>query len=200
MHVNMSLSTLDGKNAFADPKGDRGLSDIAYSYIAGLLEHVKSFTAVTNPLVNSYKRLVPGYEAPCYMAWSTSNRSTLIRIPASRGSGTRIELRSPDPSANPYLALACCLTAGLEGIKKGMAPPKSVDANIFDMTAAERTAAGVDSLPGNLYEAVKTLEKDDLMKKALGEHIFEKYTEAKLAEWDSFRTAVTEWEINNYLA
>ena len=200
MHTNMSLSTLDGKNAFADPSGPLGLSKEAYSYIAGLLGHVQNMAAVTNPIVNSYKRLVPGYEAPCYLAWSASNRSALIRIPASRGAGTRVELRCPDPTANPYLALACCLTAGLDGIKKGLTPPKSTDANIFHMDEEAREAAGVASMPGNLYDATMLLAGDDLMKKALGDHIFSKYIPAKLAEWDEFRTCVTDWEVDTYLA
>ncbi len=199
MHVNMSLMK-DGKNAFCDESDVNGLSATAYSFIAGILQHIKGMTAVTNPLVNSYKRLVPGYEAPCYIAWSARNRSPLIRVPAARGVGTRIELRCPDPSANPYLSLAVCLAAGLDGIKKDLKPPASVDENIFHMSVERRAALGVDSLPGTLEEAVSELEKDELIKSALGEHVFTNYVSAKKKEWDSYRTKVTQWEIDNYLS
>ena len=157
MHTNMSLFK-DGKNAFYDPADPVGLSKTAYSFIAGVLKHVAGFTAVTNPLVNSYKRLVPGYEAPCYIAWSASNRTDIIRIPASRGAGTRIELRSPDPSTNPYLCLAVCLAAGLDGIKNNLPAPESVDINLFRSTQDERDALGVKNLPGSLYEAIVAME------------------------------------------
>ena len=177
MHTNMSLFK-DGKNVFYDPDGARGLSKEAYSFIAGLLAHVKGMTAVTNPLVNSYKRLVPGYEAPCYLAWSASNRSALIRIPAARGQSTRVELRCPDPACNPYLALALCLAAGLDGIEKNMTPPAEITENIFAMDAAARLANGIDNLPGSLEEAVYALESDELMAATLGEHIFPRYVEA----------------------
>ncbi len=200
MHTNMSLSTVDGKNAFDDPNGALGLSKAAYSYIAGLLEHIQGMTAITNPLVNSYKRLVPGYEAPVYIAWSAKNRSPLVRIPASRGAGTRVELRNPDPAANPYLVLACCLAAGLDGMKRNLTPPASVDANIYEMTAEERIKAGVGSLPGSLYDAIVELQNSELMKKALGDHVFGKYIPAKLEEWDAYRTKVSQWEIDSYLA
>ena len=153
MHTNMSLFK-DGKNVFFDADGDKKLSKEAYSFIAGILHHIKGMVAITNPLVNSYKRLVPGYEAPCYIAWSASNRSALIRIPAARGQATRVELRCPDPSCNPYLALAVCLAAGLDGIEKGMTPPAEITENIFAMDAATRAAKGIDSLPGSLIEAV----------------------------------------------
>ena len=169
MHTNMSLFK-DGKNAFFDPAGELQLSDTAYSFIAGVLKHVAGITAVTNPLVNSYKRLVPGYEAPCYIAWSASNRTDIIRIPASRGAGTRVELRSPDPSTNPYLCLACCLAAGMDGIKNNLPAPDSVDVNLFKSTQEERDALGVKNLPGSLYEALKTMEEDGLVKEVLGEH------------------------------
>ena len=162
MHTNMSLFQ-GGKNAFYDPDDPKGLSKEAYSFIAGLLAHVKGMAAVTNPLVNSYKRLVPGYEAPCYLAWSASNRSALIRIPAARGQSTRVELRSPDPACNPYLELALCLAAGLDGIEKGLTPPPEVTENIFDMNAAARKAHGIDSLPDSLEEAIHALEADPLV-------------------------------------
>ena len=189
----------DGKNAFYDPADARGLSKEAYSFIAGLLAHVKGMTAVTNPLVNSYKRLVPGYEAPCYLAWSASNRSALIRIPAARGQSTRVELRCPDPACNPYLALALCLAAGLDGIEKNMTPPAEITENIFAMDAAARLANGIDNLPGSLEEAVYALESDELMAATLGEHIFPRYVEGKLQEWDAYRMQVSQWETERYM-
>lgn len=198
MHINMSLYK-DGKNVFYDENGDRKLSKEAYSFIAGILAHVKGLTALTNPLVNSYKRLVPGYEAPCYLAWSASNRSALIRIPAARGKATRVELRCPDPSANPYLALAGCLAAGLDGIEKGMTPPDEVTENIFSMTEEERAAKGIDSLPGTLAESIKALSEDKLLVDVLGDHCYSQYVAGKKNEWDSYRTAVSDWELKTYL-
>ena len=198
MHINMSLFK-DGKNAFADPSDKNGLSEIAYQFIAGVLKHIKGLAAVTNPLVNSYKRLVPGYEAPVYLAWSCSNRTALIRVPASRGAGTRIELRCPDPSANPYLTLAVLLQAGLDGIKNKLKVEDETEANIFAMTDKERKESGIDNLPNNLYEAVNFLKNSELAKEALGEHIFNNYVEAKEAEWDDYRTKVHDWEIEHYL-
>lgn len=200
MHVNMSLATMAGKNIFADDSDELGLSEDAYHFIAGILEHAKGMAAVTNPLVNSYKRLVPGYEAPVYIAWSATNRSPLIRIPASRGNGTRVELRNPDPSANPYLVLALCLAAGLDGIKRKLKVPASVDCNIFEMTDEERAASGIVTLPENLYEAVQCMKNDKFVCDVLGDHIVEKYTEAKLKEWEDYRTRVSQWEIDEYLA
>lgn len=198
MHTNMSLFK-DGKNAFFDPAGELQLSDTAYSFIAGVLKHVAGITAVTNPLVNSYKRLVPGYEAPCYIAWSASNRTDIIRIPASRGAGTRVELRSPDPSTNPYLCLACCLAAGMDGIKKNLPAPDSVDVNLFKSTQEERDALGVKNLPGSLYEALKTMEEDGLVKEVLGEHAYNAFYTSKMQEWDSFRMFVSQWELDEYM-
>lgn len=198
MHVNMSLFK-DGKNAFLDENDPNGLSPIAYNFIAGLLKHIKGIAAVTNPLVNSYKRLVPGYEAPVYLAWSCKNRTPLIRVPAARGAGTRVELRCPDPSSNPYLVLACLLQAGLDGIKNNLQPPDQVDANIFKMTDEERADQGIDNLPNNLYEAVNFMKESELAKKALGDHIFNNYVKAKAIEWDNYRISVHDWEINNYL-
>ena len=198
MHVNQSLSTKDG-NAFFDKNGDLELSSVAYNYIAGIMEHIKSIVAVANPTVNSYKRLVPGYEAPCYVAWSAKNRSPLIRIPASRGAGTRVEVRSPDPSCNPYLSIALMLAAGLDGINKNLTPPAAVNRNIFKMTEAEMTEYGVSSLPGNLYDALQMYKSDALVKETLGDHIFKTYYDFKIKEWDSFRTAVHPWEVNQYL-
>ncbi len=198
MHTNMSLFK-DGKNVFYDPADARGLSKEAYSFIAGLLAHVRGMAAITNPLVNSYKRLVPGYEAPCYLAWSASNRSALIRIPAARGQSTRVELRCPDPSCNPYLELACCLAAGLDGIEKGMTPPAEITENIFAMDRKTRHAHGIHSLPGNLAEAIDELEKDELICQTLGEHVVEQYTQGKKKEWDAYRTYVSDWEIEKYI-
>ena len=198
MHINMSLSK-DGENIFDDPSDKLGLSKEAYYFIGGIIKHMKGMTAITNPLVNSYKRLVPGYEAPVYIAWSATNRSPLIRIPASRGEGTRIELRCPDPSANPYLALAVCLRAGLDGIKNKIEPPASVDCNIFAMSEEEKKALGIEAIPGTLIEAVNELEKDEFIKEVLGAHVSSKYIEAKRAEWANYRSQVTDWEINQYL-
>lgn len=200
MHTNQSLFNLDGTNAFFDENGPLKLSEIAYKYIAGIAKNAKGFVGVTNPLVNSYKRLVPGYEAPVYIAWSASNRSALIRIPASRGMGTRTEVRCPDPTCNPYLAFAMMLSSGLDGVKNNLQAPPSVDQDIFAMTEAEKTAAGIESLPANLKEAIDALKTNPIAKEALGEHIFTKYVEGKEKEWDSFRTAVTDWELDNYLS
>ena len=189
MHINMSLATEEGKNIFADEKGKIGLSDDAYHFIAGIMKHARGMSAITNPLVNSYKRLVPGYEAPVYIAWSAKNRSPLIRIPASRGNGTRVELRNPDPTANPYLVLALCLAAGLE----------SVDCNIYEMTPGERRAAGIENMPADLKEAVDCLVADEFLCSVLGEHITTKYVEAKMKEWENYTTRVSQWEIDEYL-
>lgn len=199
MHINMSLEK-DGKNVFADENGKNGLSEEAYHFIAGLMKHINGIVAITNPLVNSYKRLIPGYEAPVYIAWSAKNRSPLIRIPAARGKGTRVELRNPDPTANPYLALAVCLIAGLDGIKNKLEVCDSVDANIYAMTKRERRERGIDSLPETLIDAVMHLEKDELIMEFLGEETAEKYIEAKKAEWKSYKVAVSEWEVNQYLS
>ena len=198
MHTNMSLFK-DGRNVFFDESDPRKLSKIAYSFIAGILAHVKGMAAITNPLVNSYKRLVPGYEAPCYLAWSASNRSALIRIPAARGQATRVELRCPDPACNPYLTLAVCLAAGLDGVEKGMTPPEETTENIFAMDAETRAAKGIDSLPGSLSESVDAMEKDSVVAEALGRHIFDYYTAGKRREWDDYRTAVSDWEIAKYI-
>ncbi len=198
MHVNMSLFK-DGKNVFFDPNGEKQLSPLAYQFIAGLLAHVQNFSALTNPLVNSYKRLVPGYEAPCYLAWSASNRSALIRIPAARGQSTRVELRCPDPSCNPYLALAACLAAGLDGIEKKMQHPAEITEDIFAMDQKTREANGIASLPGTLIDAVINMENDPLIKEVLGEHAFTHYVNGKRAEWDEYRTSVSQWEVDKYM-
>jgi len=198
MHINMSLSK-DGKNIFDDPEGKIGLSDDAFHFIAGLMKNINGMTAITNPLVNSYKRLVPGYEAPVYIAWSATNRSPLIRIPAARGSSTRVELRSPDPAANPYLALAVCLAAGLDGINNKLTPPESVDKNIFNMPKEEKKEMGIKSLPESLEEAILALEDNDLIKNVLGEHTVEKYVKAKKEEWNQYSIQISQWEMDEYL-
>ncbi len=199
MHINMSLHR-DGKNIFGDPEDALGLSREAYYFIGGLMKHIKGMAAITNPIVNSYKRLVPGYEAPVYIAWSSTNRSPLIRIPAAKGGeGTRIELRSPDSAANPYLTLAVCLRAGLDGIVNRIEPPESVSGNIFAMTEEERQSMGIDKLPYSLMEAVEELEKDDFIRQVLGEHIARRYVDAKRREWQEYRAQVSQWEIERYL-
>lgn len=199
MHVNISLMK-DGINAFYDENDKYGLSGIAYNFIAGVLKHIKEIAPITNPLVNSYKRLVPDYEAPVYIAWSAKNRSPLVRVPASRGETTRIELRCPDPSANPYLVMACLLAAGLEGIKENLTPPECIDRNIFEMPKEERKKENIDSLPESLHEAIGYMRKSQLVKNTLGEHTFEYYIKAKEVEWDEYRTQVHKWEIENYLS
>ncbi len=199
MHANQSLSK-DGVNAFFDETDELQLSPDAYSYIAGLMQNVKAIAAVTNPLVNSYKRLVPGYEAPVYIAWSAKNRSPLIRIPAARGAGTRVELRCPDPSCNPYLAIALMLAAGLKGIKEKLTPPPAVNKNIFAMTADERAAEGIGNLPGSLMDAVDEMKANPLVREVLGDHVFDLYTAEKENEWNKYRLTVHQWELDNYLA
>ncbi|CAI9385917.1 type I glutamate--ammonia ligase [Niallia sp. Sow4_A1] len=197
MHVNMSFFK-DGDNSFYDANNDLELSDTAYSFIAGVLENVKNFVAITNPLVNSYKRLVPGYEAPCYLAWSASNRSALIRIPAKRGMATRVELRCPDPSSNPYLTFAVIASAGLDGVEKGLKAPAPINEDIFHMTDERREELGIDSLPGGLDAAIAELEAGEIGLKTLGEHVFTEYVAAKKEEWDNYRTTIHAWEIENY--
>ena len=199
MHVNISLIK-DGKNAFYNEEDRLGLSSVAYNFIAGVLKHIKEICPITNPLVNSYKRLVPDYEAPVYIAWSAKNRSPLIRVPSARGEGTRIEFRSPDPSSNPYLVLACLLLAGLEGIKDNLEPPKCIDRNIFNLSREERKRENIENLPESLHEAIAYMQKSDLVKEALGKNTFEYYIKAKEVEWDNYRTQVHQWEINSYLS
>lgn len=199
MHCHQSLFRGD-ENAFYDENDELGLSKIARHYLAGLLKHARAFTAITNPTVNSYKRLVPGYEAPCYVAWSPKNRSPLVRVPASRGLSTRVEVRSPDPSANPYLALAVMLKAGLDGIKNELELVTHTDRNIYIMDEAERRDAGIESLPANLKEALEELKKSPVIREALGEHAFNNFVEAKEIEWDMYRTQVHEWERKQYIS
>ncbi|MBU9714460.1 type I glutamate--ammonia ligase [Evansella tamaricis] len=199
MHANMSLFRGEKENAFFDPDAPGQLSETAMQFLGGILTHARSFTAITNPTVNSYKRLVPGYEAPCYVAWSMRNRSPLVRIPSSRGLSTRIEVRSPDPSANPYLAMAAMLAAGLDGIRNKIAPPKATDRNIYAMDLDEREAEGIDALPSTLKEAIDELRTNEVITESLGEHVLEHFIEAKEIEWDMFRTQVHPWEREQYM-
>lgn len=199
MHINMSLEK-DGQNAFVDAADRLGLSQEAYWFIGGLIKHIYPMTAITNPLVNSYKRLIPGFEAPIYIAWSARNRSPLIRIPSSRGQSTRIELRSPDPAANPYLALAVCLAAGLDGIKNQIEPPREVTQNIYTMSEKERKAAGIRDLPANLLEAIRAMKEDPFVLDVLGEHISECYIRAKQMECEQYSLQISQWELDEYLS
>ena len=198
MHLNMTMHR-DGINIFTDTSDEKGLSREAYYFIGGIMKHMKAITFITNPTVNSYKRLIPGYEAPVYIAWSATNRSALIRIPAAAGDAARMELRCPDAAANPYLTLAAILRAGLDGIRRQTAAPASVDCNIFHMSERERRERNIEELPGTLMEAVACMEKDAFMKETLGSHVFEKYIALKKEEWNRYRSQVTDWEINEYL-
>ncbi len=198
MHTNLSISK-QGRNIFYDEKDPLRMSQDAYWFMGGLLKYAREITAVTNPIVNSYKRLITGYEAPVHIAWSAMNRSPLIRIPAVKGDSTRIEYRSPDSSCNPYLALALILNAGLEGIKNKINPPQSVDKNIYNLSEETRTQLGIKTLPENLKEAINLMKESQMVKEVLGEHIFDKYIEAKTNEWEDYRKVVTEWELGLYL-
>ncbi len=198
MHTHISLLK-NGKNVFYDPRGKYELSEEALYFIGGLLRHAKGFTAITNPLVNSYKRLTPGYEAPVYIAWSERNRSPLIRVPAVRGEGARAELRSPDPSCNPYLAFAVILKAGIDGIKNQINPGEPVSQNIYTMSKEKKKSLGIESLPSTLEEALLELDKDKVVKSALTDHILENYIEAKREEWEDYRIQVHQWELDRYL-
>ncbi|MFC6275779.1 type I glutamate--ammonia ligase [Levilactobacillus tangyuanensis] len=198
MHINMSLFHDQG-NAFYDKDGERELSQDAYFFLGGLLKHARSYTAICNPIVNSYKRLVPGYEAPVYVAWSSSNRSPLVRVPNSRGVGTRLELRSVDPAANPYLAIAAVLEAGLDGLKNKIKPEDAVDRNIYRMDTDERKENHITNLPDSLHNALKDLAADDVIRNAMGDRLCKNFIEAKNLEYDSYRTQVSEWERDTYL-
>jgi glutamine synthetase len=199
MHTHMSLAK-DGKNAFYDPDGTMQLSQAAFHYIGGLLRHAKAITRIANPTINSYKRLVPGYEAPCYISWSATNRSALVRVPAARGNSTRAEFRSPDPMCNPYLTFAAMLAAGLDGIRNKIEPPESTNTNIYHLTADERKKMGIEMLPGSLMDAHLELEKDSVITKVMGSHVMEGLTNIATLETDMFRLAVHPWEIDRYLA
>lgn len=198
MHTHLSLFK-NGENIFYDPNGKYRLSQEALYFIGGLLKHAKGFTAITNPLVNSYKRLTPGYEAPVYIAWSERNRSPLVRIPAERGVGTRAELRNPDPSCNPYLAFAVILKAGIDGIKKQIDPGEPVTQNIYTMSQEEKKSLGIENLPSTLNQALDELEKDEVVKSGLTDHILTNYFEAKRKEWETYRIQVHQWELDRYL-
>ncbi len=201
MHVHQSLFK-GNKNAFFDPKGNYSLSKLATSYLAGLLAHAPEITSVTSQWVNSYKRLVPGYEAPVYLSWARRNRSDLVRVPEyqpGKEKATRIEYRSPDPACNPYLTFSVMLAAGLDGIEKGMEPPAPVEENVFEMTEKQRLARGIHTLPGSLHEAISLTEKSELVRRCLGEHLFKSFIENKKIEWDHYRTQVTDYELKRYL-
>ncbi len=200
MHVNCSLLSLDGKNAFYDETTNNKLSTTATNWISGILTHAQGFCFITNPIVNSYKRIVPGYEAPCYVSWSDSNRSTMIRIPAARGLKTRTEIRSVDVATNPYLAIAAILAAGLDGIAGNCPNVEPVYDNLFACSAEKRKALGVKSLPANLEEAMVEFKKDKVIQAAMGEHITSKMLEAKALEWDEYRKHVSKWEIDRYIS
>jgi glutamine synthetase len=199
MHIHQSLFR-GGVNAFHDPEGRWGLSTTALHYIGGLLAHAKGLCAVANPQVNSYKRLVPGYEAPTNIVWSERNRSPLARVPARRGEATRVELRSPDPACNPYLAIAVILAAGLDGVRNAIDPGEPVNKNVFTMSHREKRRLRIDELPSNLKEAIAATRKDPLIREALGDHIFQHFTEAKLAAWHEYESTVHPWEVDRYLA
>lgn len=202
MHTHQSLFKGD-RNAFFDKEDEYSLSKGAYSYIGGLIAHAREICAVTNQWVNSYKRLVPGYEAPAYISWARKNRSAMIRVPEykpGKEKATRIELRSPDPACNPYLAFSVMLAAGLKGLEEGYEYPPPVEEDIFQMTLEQRDKKGIQTLPGNLYEAILEVEKSELVREALGDHIFEKFIANKKIEWERYRTTVTEWELDNYLS
>ena len=198
MHCHQSLFK-DGENIFYDENSETGLSQEAMWFIGGLLKHSAAITAVTNPIVNSYKRLVPGYEAPVYISYGIQNRSTLIRVPAARGKATRIEYRSPDPTCNPYLAFAVMLEAGMDGIKNKIDPGEAIEFNIYELSDEEREEMGIELLPSSLWEAYHTFEESEIMKEALGDHIFNAFLSAKYDEWDEYRVQVFNYEHKKYL-
>ncbi len=199
MHTNCSLVDENGVNVFFDEQADFQLSKTARQFISGLIKHARSYTAITNPIVNSYKRLLPGFEAPTYIAWSVSNRSAMIRIPASRGLSTRAEVRSVDPAANPYLAFSVLLASGLDGIKSDLKPAAPIKENLYTLPREKREALGVKNLPENLKDALKDYKQSALMKNTLGDYCFNKFYQAKEKEWDEYRTFVSRFEIEKYL-
>jgi len=198
MHTNCSLST-EGKNLFYDPTTENQLSETALKFIAGVMKYAQEFALLTNPTINSYKRLVPGYEAPCYISWSDANRSTMVRIPAARGNATRIEVRSVDPSANPYLAMSGLLASGLEGLKNDMSPLSPLKKNLFKMSDAERKRLGIKNLPESLKEAIENFSGSSLMRETVGDFLYAKLIEAKTREWDEYKVRVTAYELEKYL-
>ena len=197
MHLNISLNK-DGKNAFADESKKHGLSDLALYFIGGIIKHANEITAFSNPTVNSYKRLLPGYEAPINISWALGNRSAMIRVPSCRGSKTRIELRSPDPSCNPYLALAIVLGAGLEGIKNKINPPDPVDMNIFHLNDSQKEEMSIENLPADLKESLKCIKESDFCKNIMGNHIFNTFISIKEKEWEEYTTNISKWEFKKY--
>jgi len=199
MHTHQSLFAMDGTNAFYDPSDKNELSPVAYHFIAGLLKYIKELSGVLNPTVNSYKRLVPGYEAPTYISWANQNRSALIRIPSKRGKGTRCELRNPDVSCNPYLAFSVMLAAGLKGIEDKLEAPEPVEKNIYALSEEDRQKYGIEQLPESLGHAIDVMSKSELVRETLGDHIFENMLHVKRKEWDSYRLQVTKWEVEHYL-
>jgi glutamine synthetase len=199
MHTHQSLFR-DGRNCFHESDDEMQLSPVCRRYVAGLLDHAKGMCAVTNPLVNSFKRLVPGYEAPTNIVWSERNRSPLVRVPARRGTATRVELRMPDPSCNPYLAFTVMLAAGLDGIRRELDPGPPVNKNIFTMSHREKRRLRIGDLPGDLHEAVRAMKKDPLIRSALGDHVFSHFVEAKLVAWQEYSATVHPWELDRYLA
>ncbi len=202
MHVHQSLFK-GSNNAFFDGTDETNLSEVGKAYIAGLLAHIKEIALVTNQWVNSYKRLVPGYEAPVYICWSRRNRSAMVRVPLykpGKENATRVELRNPDPSCNPYLAFAAMLAAGLDGIEKGMKLPPEASNNIYEMTETERVEAGIDSLPEDLHDAIQEFEKSSFVREALGDHVCDFLVRNKLEEWDEYKTLVTPYELSRYLS
>jgi glutamine synthetase len=204
MHTHQSLYSIDdARNSFADAEASYGLSPLAKSYAAGILAHARGMIAVLAPLVNSYKRLVPGYEAPTYLTWGRTNRSALIRVPmVSPGKsveGTRLEVRCPDPSSNTYLAFAAMIAAGLDGVERGLELSEPVEESLFEMDAATIAAKSIRELPGTLGEALDELERDEVIREALGDHVYSHFVDAKRAEWDEYRTQVSDWEVERYL-
>jgi glutamine synthetase len=199
LHISQSLRAGES-DAFWDAAGKLGLSQTGLGYIGGLLEHVRGFTAVTNPTVNSYKRLVPGYDAPAFVSWSQRAKSSLVRVPHNHQAGLRVELRSPDPSCNPYLALACIVKAGLDGVRRKLVPGDPIDVNLGALSDEERKALGVEQLPASLQEAIFALDADPLMRAAIGDHTYQHLREAKLAEWENYRTQVHRWELDAYFS
>ncbi|MFW6298472.1 MAG: glutamine synthetase family protein [Bacillota bacterium] len=199
MHTNCSLTDKDDNNVFYDPEGENGLSNTAKQWIGGIMAHARGFTAITNPIVNSYKRLIPGFEAPTYISWSDNNRSVMIRVPNVMGKKTRTEIRSVDPTANPYLAFSVILRSGLDGIEKNLNDTKPIRMNLYALTRDAREEMGIKNLPGSLKDALKELRKDELIKEALGPHIYDRFISAKFAEWDDYKTRVSKWERDQYL-
>lgn len=197
MHINLSLFQ-DGCNVFYDKDDPEGLSPLARRFIAGLLEHARGFCALANPLVNSYKRMTGGYEAPCCLTWSSANRSALIRIPVPRGQGTRVELRSPDPACNPYLTLAACVAAGLDGVRRELTPPPEIAGNLYRMPPEELAARQIRNLPASLEDALRAMEEDPVVMEALGPYAA-RYIEGKRQEWQEYRTQISQWELDRYL-